>query len=139
LPRVAGGTVLIGRALVVVLVPLLVLGVLTTGSGPHAGDHEAPYRFALDPAFMARLHALTVWLFLALTVALVVRLMRRPAPQDARRAAGDLAVVVVLQGAVGYVQYFTGLPELLVGVHMLGAALLTAATAFAVLRLRERH
>ena len=127
-----------GRALAAVAVVLLVLGVVVTGSGPHGGDEEVAYRFAVDPVLVAKLHAATVWVFVALVVSLGVALVRTGGPRRARRAAGVLLGVTLAQGLIGYVQYFTGLPELLVGVHMLGAALLTASVTWTVLTLRDR-
>ena len=67
----------------------------------------------------------------------MVRLRRVDVP-PARTAATVLLAVTLAQGAIGYVQYFTGLPELLVGAHMLGAGLLTAAMAWTILSLRVR-
>jgi cytochrome c oxidase assembly protein subunit 15 len=129
------------RRLTAALVPLavvvLVLGVVTTGSGPHSGDAEVGYRFALDPTLIARVHAGSVWLYVAGVIALVVAL-RRSATPSARSAAELLLTVTLLQGLIGYVQYFTGLPELLVGAHMLGASLLVVAQVNQVLSTRER-
>ena len=126
-------------ALQVVLVPVLVLGVIVTGAGPHSGDSEIGYRFAVDPALFTRFHSASVLLFLAVLVVVVVLVARtRPVPPRARRVVVTLVVVTLLQGAIGYVQYFTGLPEVLVGLHMLGAALLTAGTVRVPLALRER-
>jgi heme a synthase len=127
-----------GQALVAVAVVLLALGVVVTGSGPHGGDEEVAYRFAVDPVLVAKLHAASVWAFVVLVVTLLVGLARGGAPARARRAGLVLLGVTLAQGLVGYVQYFTGLPEVLVGVHMLGAALLTASLTWTVLTLRER-
>jgi cytochrome c oxidase assembly protein subunit 15 len=127
-----------GQALVAVAVVLLALGVVVTGSGPHGGDEEVAYRFAVDPVLVAKMHAAAVWAFVAVLAALLVGLARSAAPARARRAAGVLLAVTLAQGLIGYVQYFTGLPEVLVGVHMLGAALLTATLAWTVLTLRDR-
>ncbi len=69
---------------------------------------------------------------------LIVGLARTAGPARARRAAVVLLGVTLAQGLIGYVQYFTGLPEILVGVHMLGAALLTATVTWTVLTLRDR-
>nr|WP_298460227.1 COX15/CtaA family protein [uncultured Cellulomonas sp.] len=129
----------IGQALAAVAVVLLVLGVVVTGSGPHGGDEDVAYRFAVDPVLVAKLHAAAVWTFVALVVGLLVTLARTGGPARARRAATVLLGVTLAQGLVGYVQYFTGLPELLVGVHMLGAALLAAAVTWTVLTLRGRR
>ena len=123
----------------IALVPMLVLGVIVTGSGPHSGDSEVGYRFALDPAHVTKFHAASVWLFLVLLVVLTVLVWRAHPPlTKARRVVGLLVVVTLAQGAIGYVQYFTGLPEILVGLHMLGAAVLTAGAARVPLALRTR-
>ncbi|WP_307844091.1 COX15/CtaA family protein [Sanguibacter suaedae] len=125
--------------MLVALVPMLVLGVIVTGSGPHSGDEDAAYRFALDPAHMTRLHAVSVWVFLAILLVLATLVLRRrPVHGPARRSVVLLLVVTLLQGGIGYAQYFTGLPVLLVGLHMLGAAVLTAAATVVPLNLRTR-
>jgi cytochrome c oxidase assembly protein subunit 15 len=107
---------------------VLYLGTVVTGSGPHAGDADSP-RNGLSPAQLSQAHADAVFLFIGLTVALVV-LTRTT-------AAYVLLGVEVAQGVVGYVQYFTDLPVVLVGVHMLGAALISAAVTWALLETRE--
>ncbi|WP_166847119.1 heme A synthase [Isoptericola sp. BMS4] len=135
-----------GALLGLLLVPVVTLGVLVTGSGPHSGDTEVGYRLALDPLSVTRAHSATVWLFVLTLGALLVLLHRARAAAGApagalpraRRAAWLLLAVTLAQGAIGYVQYFTGLPELLVGIHLVGAGSLTWATANAVLRLRNR-
>lgn len=135
---VVGSVVTVSRALAVVAAVVLAIGVVVTGSGPHGGDTEVAFRFAVDPVLIARLHAGAVWVFLALLIALIVLLVRGGAPARARRAAFVLLAVTLAQGLIGYVQYFTGLPEVLVGLHMLGAALLTTATTWTLLTLRRR-
>jgi cytochrome c oxidase assembly protein subunit 15 len=107
---------------------VLVLGVVTTGAGPHSGDDKVGYRFAVDPLLMARVHAGAVWVFGAVSVVLWLR-VRRAGGEPARRA---LAVIVLTaaQGAIGYVQVATGLPVALVNLHMIGAALLAAAVTW---------
>ena len=117
---------------------VLALGVVTTGSGPHSGDEEIAYRFALDPVLVSRVHAGSVWLFALGVVALAVLVLRRPAPAEVRHTVVLLLAVTALQGTVGYIQYFTGLPGVLVAVHMLGASLLVVAQVRMVLSLRER-
>jgi cytochrome c oxidase assembly protein subunit 15 len=107
---------------------VLVVGTVVTGSGPHSGDPEAG-RTGLDPALVSQLHADLVFLLVGLTVALLVALHATDSPGRVRRAARDLLVVLGLQGVVGYVQYFTHLPALLVLLHMAGAVLITAFTA----------
>lgn len=118
-------------ALAVCAAAAIVLGVVVTGSGPHAGDAAAP-RNGLDPALLTRLHVVPVYLMVAGTLAAIVLVRRAAAPRRLRHALDLVGVVVVVQGLIGYVQHFTGLPILLVALHMLGASLLTAATAHAV-------
>lgn len=126
------------RVLTALVVPVVALGVLVTGSGPHGGDDEVAYRFALDPARMTQAHAASVWVFVLVLIVIAVRAWRHGAPPRVRRAIVVLAVVTLAQGAIGYVQYFTGLPELLVGLHMLGAGLLVAATTWLLMTTRVR-
>ncbi|SDC69420.1 cytochrome c oxidase assembly protein subunit 15 [Geodermatophilus telluris] len=113
---------------------VLVLGTVVTGSGPHSGDLDesgAPSggRMGFDPETVSQLHADAVFLLVGLTVALLLALSATDAPGRVRRAARDLLVVLLLQGVVGFVQYVTHLPVVLVLLHMLGAVLVTAATA----------
>lgn len=119
-------------------VVVLVLGVIATGAGPHSGDATAPYRWALDPAHISRLHAVSVWLFLALLLGMLLALRRQGAARGAWQAWSLLLVVTLLQGAIGYVQYLTELPGLLVGVHMVGSAALVIALVHAMSALYER-
>jgi cytochrome c oxidase assembly protein subunit 15 len=107
---------------------VLALGTVVTGSGPHSGDPEAG-RTGLDPQLVSQLHADAVFLLLGLTIALLVALHATDSPGRVRRAARALLIVQLAQGLVGYVQYFTDLPVVLVLVHMLGAVLVTAYTA----------
>jgi cytochrome c oxidase assembly protein subunit 15 len=111
---------------------VLYVGTVVTGSGPHAGDTDSP-RTGLDPLQVSQLHADAVFLLVGLTLALV--LVTRGL---ARRAAVALLVVELAQGAVGFVQYYTDLPILLVGLHLLGAALVAASMTWAVLATRAR-
>lgn len=111
---------------------VLVLGTVVTGSGPHSGDAQTPARFALDPRTVSWLHADTVMVFVGLVVGLLVAVRISPASADLRRAVAGLLVVTLAQGLIGYVQYFTGLPEPLVAAHMLGASLLVVALTLVV-------
>lgn len=138
-PLVSARTRVVSWVLMVALVPVLVLGVVVTGAGPHSGDSEVGYRFAVDPAHVTQFHSGSVWVFTALLVALLVMVYRTtPRVDRARQAVVLLLVVTLAQGLIGYVQYFTGLPEVLVGAHMIGAALLTAGAARVPLALRRR-
>jgi cytochrome c oxidase assembly protein subunit 15 len=123
-------------AVAVAMAAVLYVGTVVTGSGPHAGDRDAR-RTGLDPAVMSQLHADLVFLLLGLSLGLWWASRAVDAPRPAVRAAGLLLVVELAQGVVGFVQYYTDLPVVLVGLHMLGASLLVAATVHVLVRLRE--
>jgi cytochrome c oxidase assembly protein subunit 15 len=114
------------HTLVAVVGVVVTLGTLVTATGPHAGDPGTP-RLGLDPRLMSQFHADGVFLLLGLTVALIFALRATRAPQRVRRAAALLLGIALAQGLIGYVQYFTGLPEVLVGAHLLGACLVWIA------------
>jgi cytochrome c oxidase assembly protein subunit 15 len=116
---------------------VLYLGTVVTGSGPHAGDAQAP-RNGLDPAAMSQLHADAVFLLVGLTVGCVALAVAVGAPATVQRSAVMLLVVELLQGTIGFVQYFTSLPEVLVAAHLLGAAVLVAVATDLVLRTSTR-
>jgi cytochrome c oxidase assembly protein subunit 15 len=103
----------------------VVLGTVVTGSGPNSGDGGAE-RNGFSPELTARIHSISVWLTLLALAGLLVLAHRIPV---VFRAGTTVAVVSVLQGAIGYAQYFLGNPPALVAVHMLGTAVFTAAVA----------
>jgi cytochrome c oxidase assembly protein subunit 15 len=114
--------VLVGAAGVVLLT-----GTIVTGTGPHAGDeHAARLPFLLED--VVRIHSLTVWTFLVLTVATFVVLARTGSTAIARRRIGLLIALIVAQGAIGYAQYFLGVPPGLVMLHIVGAVAVWVAT-----------
>jgi len=127
----------LGTLLLVVVAAVLVVGTVVTGSGPHSGDVEAG-RTGLDPETMSQVHADLVFLLVGLTVAFWLALKATGAPQRAVRAMGVLLAVELGQGVLGFVQYFTGLPVVLVALHLVGACLTTVAAVHAVLALRDR-
>jgi cytochrome c oxidase assembly protein subunit 15 len=102
---------------------VIVLGSVVTGSGPHAGDEQAQ-RFGFDIRAVAVLHADAVIALLGLTLALYVA--ARSNPLHLRRIL-IFTVIALAQGAIGYIQYFTGIPEILVAAHLLGATLVWIA------------
>lgn len=106
---------------------VLYLGTVVTGAGPHAGDTESP-RNGLDPSTVSHLHAYAVYVLVALTVVLLVVAVRGGHAWLARVTALVL-LIEVLQGVLGWVQYWLDLPVGLVALHMLGAALLAAGLA----------
>jgi len=115
---------------------VLYLGTVVTGSGPHSGDLESR-RTGLDPRVMSHVHAWVVYALVALTVACLVVAVRA-GNRPLRDAARALLVVELIQGVIGFAQYFLDLPELLVALHMLGAALTSAALTALVLAARAR-
>jgi heme a synthase len=116
---------------------VIAVGVVVTGSGPHAGDEHAK-RTGLDPAAVAQAHADLVFLLIGLTVALVLALRAAHAPAAAVRAAVLLLGIEMAQGLIGFVQYFTHLPIVLVGVHLLGAALVWTGILNVLWAMRSR-
>lgn len=100
-------------------------GTIVTGSGPHSGD-EIAQRFNLDPRTMSWIHADLVIALIGVTVALLIAI-RFAEPEETRSSWGASArnflLLSLAQGLIGYTQYFTGLPELLVGFHILGSVL----------------
>ena len=137
-PVVHRQVLLTGRLLVAATAAILVLGTVVTGSGPHSGDKYALHRLPISPASATQLHADVVFLMLGLTVALLVLLPVTGAPARVRARAYHLVGVTVLQGVIGYVQYFTKLPAPLVAVHMLMATLVWIASVRLLLAMRER-
>ena len=103
----------------------VVLGTLVTGSGPHSGDSTSP-RMELNGYLVTRIHAVPVYVLVAAALLLVILVWRNDSAVILRNGAILLFVCVLFQGAIGYWQYFTGIPALLVGVHMLGASLMLA-------------
>lgn len=113
------------------------LGTIVTGSGPHAGD-EGAQRTGLDAESVSQLHVDAVMLLLGLSVAAWFAAKAAGSPGQVARAAAVLVAVELAQGVVGFVQYFTGLPVVLVALHMLGACLLVVAAVALLLSTRER-
>ncbi len=102
---------------------VIVLGTIVTGSGPHAGDAQAK-RFGFDIRTVAWIHADAVIFLLGLTLAFYVAL---GTSVQTKRAIKIFTVIALAQGAIGYIQYFTGIPEILVAAHLLGATLVWIA------------
>lgn len=115
---------------------VLYLGTVVTGSGPHAGDEDAK-RTGLDPATMSQLHADVVFLLVGLTVGLLFALHAVGGRPRATRAVSVLLGVELAQGAIGFIQYATDLPVVLVGFHLLGAALVSATVTWVLLEVRH--
>ena len=121
-------------ALVVSTAAVLVLGTLVTGTGPHAGDPKVD-RLPFNPRDVTQLHADAVFVLVGLTLATVLVTW----PTAYRRLALVLAGLVLAQGGIGYWQYFTGVPPVLVGLHVLGAALIFTTASWLHLQTRARE
>jgi heme a synthase len=130
--------VLLARSLFAVVWAVLYVGTVVTGSGPHAGSADAP-RNGLSPADVSQLHADLVFLLVGLTLGMVLALRAVDAPPRLMRAVWWLLGLELAQGVVGFTQYLTDLPVVLVALHMLGAALISAAAAWLLLGTRTRR
>jgi cytochrome c oxidase assembly protein subunit 15 len=137
-PEVRRELVLVTRLAALALAGVLLVGTVVTGTGPHSGDADNPPRFDLNLRLVSWLHSDLVLVFSGLLVALILGLRLVDAPRPARRAALALGGLTAAQGVIGYTQYFTGLPSVLVGLHMLGASLLVVAMTRCLLALRRR-
>jgi cytochrome c oxidase assembly protein subunit 15 len=125
-------------ALVVVTMLVVIMGVVTTGSGPHSGDAESEHRFPFDPRTVSWLHADIVLLFIGMLIGYLILLRVTSAPRRTWRNALILVVITMLQATVGYTQYFTGLPVLTVALHVTLACLLWVTVLFLPSTLRTR-
>jgi cytochrome c oxidase assembly protein subunit 15 len=118
----------------VVVAVTIAVGILTTGSGPHAGDVDAP-RNGLDSEFLQHVHSWPAYLTLALTLVLVAGAFSLRLP--VRRWTVLLLAVEGAQTAVGLIQANLGLPALLVGIHMVLACVLASVMTALVLNLKQ--
>jgi cytochrome c oxidase assembly protein subunit 15 len=113
--------------LLVLTAAVLAIGTVVTGSGPHAGDKGATHRIHLSPAGVAHLHADAVMVLIGVTIGFVLLARSSGASRALQRAGWMLLGIELAQGLIGFVQYFTHVPSLLVGVHMFGACLVWLA------------
>jgi len=130
-PRIllSSTSTLLVRILLVLTAFVITLGTVVTGSGPHAGDIQAK-RYHFDPRTVSWLHADSVIALVALTFALllVVKVSEDVSHRSLiMRKVGLFFFICLAQGLIGYIQYFTGLPEALVAAHLLGADLVWLA------------
>jgi heme a synthase len=107
---------------------VITLGTVTTGSGPHSGD-EIAARFNLDLRVIAWLHADTVLLFIGLIIGLLVITKLNSESNHLYKMTRTLFIICLLQGFIGYVQWFNDLPWLLVSLHVIGAVITWIAIA----------
>jgi cytochrome c oxidase assembly protein subunit 15 len=117
----------------VVVAVTIAMGIVTTGAGPHAGDQNTP-RSGLNPEILEHVHAIPAYLTFALTILLVAGSFRfGGAPL--RRFTRLMLAIELVQIAVGLIQADTGLPEILVGIHMTLAATLAAVMTAVIMAL----
>jgi cytochrome c oxidase assembly protein subunit 15 len=119
---VAPAALWLTRILVAMLVVVLAAGAATTGAGPHAGGKGAK-RIPIGLEDMTRIHAEIVIASVLVVLGLLWVLWRTNAPAHVQDAGRILLAAMVVQGLIGYTQFFTHLPAALVGVHVLGASL----------------
>lgn len=143
--RVAGrSTPLVGREhlqlsrlMLVACTVVVLLGTVVTSTGPHGGAPQAP-RFTFSLHDVAELHGSSVEVFLFFTVVTLWSMARAGVPRPVLRRGERLLVVLVLQGGVGYLQYFTGVPAALVAIHIVGVVTVVWATLSFHLGLRTQ-
>jgi cytochrome c oxidase assembly protein subunit 15 len=115
----------LATACVVAVWLTVALGTVVTGAGPHSGDPDTG-RNGFDPEIISQLHSDSVFALLGVSIALVIATRVTATSRTLRKLAAWLLAMELLQGAVGFTQYFTGLPWGLVMVHMFMAGLLIA-------------
>jgi len=121
-PAVSRRALWLTRVYLALLVCAVAAGTATTGAGPHAGGKGAK-RVDIGLADMSRIHAETVWVTAFVLLAVLWTLWKSDAPARIQESGRILLGVMVIQGVIGYTQYFTHLPAVLVGVHVVGATL----------------
>jgi heme a synthase len=124
--KVSLAEIRVSRLAVGVLLLAIVAGTATTASGPHAGGPGAK-RLPVPLADMARTHSGIVLALGAIVLLLLYLLERSGTPESVRKRGRVLLAAMIAQGLIGYTQYFTHLPPLLVGVHIFGATVVWSA------------
>ena len=134
-PAVPRDTLTLARAVYALTIWVLVAGTLVTAAGPHGGDVKAR-RLGWPLGDVARVHGISVDVLVALTLVLVVALVRVRAPRRALNIATLTVIVMAAQGVLGYVQYFNRIPAVLVGFHVFGAVCVFTCVQQLLLELR---
>jgi cytochrome c oxidase assembly protein subunit 15 len=120
----------------------VIVGVVVTGAGPHAGDANTP-RNGLDLETWQHYHSWPAYLMTGMVLLALVLVWRsvqsRKLKNPAVKSLGILLTVSILQGLLGIVQANMGVPALLAGVHMLGASLIISLLTFQLLALRSKY
>jgi len=115
---------------------VLVAGTVVTAAGPHGGDETAE-RLPVFLPTATQVHSLVAWAFLAVLVIVVVSLRRERAPESVQRAGSLLLAACLVQGGIGYVQYWNGVPAGLVFLHVVGSMAVWGLTVWLVLEHRR--
>jgi cytochrome c oxidase assembly protein subunit 15 len=141
-PAFGSGVIWLGRLLVAAVSVVLVTGTVVTGAGPHSGDAGSDAdlkatRLDLAVPDVARIHGTTVMVFLALVLITLWVVSRQPGATRVLHRLELLLGLVVAQGALGYYQYFNGVPRLLVGLHVAGATAVFSATVVVLVSMYE--
>ena len=110
----------------------VVTGTVVTGAGPHAGDENA-VRLDVSIPTVARLHGASVIATIIVALVLARRVIIMPESRVLSAGVSRWVFVGLLQAVLGYTQYLTGVPEILVGLHVAGATAVSAAAAALVL------
>jgi heme a synthase len=134
-PEARRELVLLTRLLVVAAGLVLVLGTVTTGTGPHAGSGTHIRRLHLPLERVTQLHADSALFLTGLVVATLFAVRLTDTTVLVRRRAGWLAAMVGLQVVIGYTQYFLNLPASIVEIHVAGATVLWCSTVWLALGL----
>lgn len=115
----------LSQVILALTILVITLGTVVTGSGPHAGDIQAK-RYGIDPRTISWIHADSVIALISLAIGLFF-VVKVADSQEAKELFGRklniFLLVALSQGVIGYIQYFTHLPELIVGIHLIGACL----------------
>lgn len=127
-PAAAAELLWLSRLLVAVAGCVLVLGTVTTGTGPHAGSGTHVIRLPFPLERVTQLHADSALLLTGLIVATVVAVRLTPVPSAVRRRSKWLVAAVLAQVVIGYTQYFLNLPASVVELHVTGATVLWSVT-----------
>lgn len=110
---------ILSRSHIAIAFLVIILGTIVTGSGPHAGDENAP-RFGFDIRSVAILHTDALIFLMGLTIALLVA---ASVSKRTKRSVIFFIGIALAQGTIGYIQYFLGIPELIVAAHLVGATI----------------
>lgn len=110
---------------------VLLTGTFVTGSGTHSGDAGVGMegRLGVDTYGMAVIHAICMYVYLALTLVVVFLLHRSNAPKAAKKAGWVLILCIIVQWAIGVIQFYLHIPRWTVPFHVGMSSVVTACTA----------